>query len=383
MKPGDVVFAKQGQSRLYGMGTVESEYRYEPDRPEYRNVRTVKWLKSGNWEIPKAGRVPQKALTDVTEYKAFIDFALPLIKQGDGPLPPSDRKPYTVDDALEDLFFSKDQLQEMLASLARKKNVILQGPPGVGKTYIARRLAYALIGFEEDSQLAVVQFHQSYAYEDFIQGWRPKETGGFERRNGTFYTFCNKAQANQSAKYVFIIDEINRGNLSKIFGELMMLIETDKRGKKHEIPLTYSNDLDDRFYVPDNLHIIGMMNTADRSLAMVDYALRRRFTFVDLKPAFKTTEFRSFLADKDVDSDVIDIIVSRMVALNELICSEKTNLGPGFAIGHSFFCPQETEEELGMDWYRSVIRSEIAPLVREYWFDDNEKAEELISKLLE
>ena len=163
----------------------------------------------------------------------------------------------------------------------------------------------------------------------------------------------------------------------------MMLIEADKRGPEYAIPITYSGDHEDRFYVPDNLHIIGMMNTADRSLAMVDYALRRRFTFFSLQPAFKTPAFRSFLEAKGVESDVIDTIISRMTALNDHICSEKTNLGPGFMIGHSYFCPQGTEEELGMDWYQSVIKSEIAPLVREYWFDATDKAEDLISKLLE
>lgn len=163
----------------------------------------------------------------------------------------------------------------------------------------------------------------------------------------------------------------------------MMLIETDKRGPSNAIPLTYSSDQEDKFYVPDNLHIVGMMNTADRSLAMVDYALRRRFTFVTLNPAFKAAEFRSFLEDKGAESDVIDMIISRMKTLNDHICSEKTNLGPGFMIGHSFFCPQETEEELGIDWYHSVIKSEIAPLIREYWFDATEKAEDMISKLLE
>jgi 5-methylcytosine-specific restriction protein B len=228
----------------------------------------------------------------------------------------------------------------------------------------------------------MVQFHQSYSYEDFIQGYRPEEGGGFQRRDGIFHQFCGKAAGDEKSNYVFIIDEINRGNLSKIFGELLMLIEADKRGRDFSLPLTYAKDQDDRFFIPENLHIIGMMNTADRSLAMVDYALRRRFTFIDLRPEFTTEDFRSFLEEHEVDQDVIETIVVRMVKLNDEIRTEKTNLGPGFEIGHSFFCPQGTEEELGMDWYRSVIRAEIAPLLREYWFDDLDKAEERISELL-
>ena len=386
MKPGDYVLAKQGQGQLYGCGIIQSDYMYVAERPEYRNVRKVKWLKHGKWAIPDGAHVPQKTLTDVSDCREFLDFALALIAEpeveGDTPL--LDRgEPYNIDRALVDLFFAKEELQEMLDCLARKKNVILQGPPGVGKTFVARRLAYALIGFEEPTKVEQVQFHQSYAYEDFIQGWRPNEKGGFERRDGVFYSFCKKARGDAASTYVFIIDEINRGNLSKIFGELMMLIETDKRGAGYAIPLTYSRDQEDRFYVPENVHIIGMMNTADRSLAMVDYALRRRFTFVDLRPAFKTAEFRSFLAKKEAEPDVIDMIISRMTTLNDHICSENTKLGPGFMIGHSFFCPQETEEELGVDWYRSVIKSEIAPLIREYWFDAAKEADELISKLLE
>ncbi len=291
----------------------------------------------------------------------------------------ADGEPYRLEDALLDLFVSEDDLREMLHSLTRKKNLILQGPPGVGKSFVARRLAYVFTGSADRSKVKAVQFHQSYAYEDFIQGWRPKEDGGFERRNGIFYQFCKMAQQDKGSRYVFIIDEINRGNLSKVFGELLMLIEPDKRGREYAIPLTYSNDVEDTFYIPENLHFIGMMNTADRSLAMVDYALRRRFNFVTLQPAFKTAEFRSFLDDREVQTEIIDTIIKRMTALNDEICAETTNLGPGFMIGHSFFCPEDTEEDLGIDWYRSVIKFEIAPLIREYWFDDTEKAESQIS----
>ncbi|EDL62303.1 ATPase associated with various cellular activities, AAA_5 [Gimesia maris DSM 8797] len=267
--------------------------------------------------------------------------------------------------------------------MARKKNVILQGPPGVGKTYIAKRLAYSLLGYKDESKVEMVQFHQSYSYEDFIQGYRPKETGGFQRQDGIFHQFCGKAAADESENYVFIIDEINRGNLSKIFGELLMLIEADKRGSEFSIPLTYAKDQSERFFIPQNLHIIGMMNTADRSLSMVDYALRRRFTFIDLQPEFETASFRHFMEKNEVESQIIDLLVNRMHQLNGKIRAEKTNLGPGFEVGHSFFCPQGTEDELGMDWYRSIIRTEIAPLLREYWFDDLDQAEAQISDLLQ
>jgi len=293
------------------------------------------------------------------------------------------RDPYPIHQALKGLFISEERFKEIIDSLARKKNVIIQGPPGVGKTFIAKRLAYTLIEFKDPSKVELVQFHQSYSYEDFIQGYRPEEGGGFQRRDGIFHQFCGRARDDENSQYVFIIDEINRGNLSKIFGELLMLIEADKRGSEFSIPLTYANDSDDRFFIPENLHIIGMMNTADRSLAMVDYALRRRFTFIDLQPEFDTDNFRSFLEENKVESDVIDMIVTRMLKLNEAIRSEKTNLGPGFEIGHSFFCPQGTEKELGIDWYRSIIRAEIAPLLREYWFDDLDKAEDRISELRE
>lgn len=280
---------------------------------------------------------------------------------------------YTTADATKDLFYDRATFKEWLDLLRYKKNVIIQGPPGVGKTFVAKRLAFALMGRKDPSRVRMVQFHQSYGYEDFIRGYRPApDKQGFRLQDGIFYRFCQ--QARESGRpHVFIIDEINRGNLSKIFGELMMLIERDKRGSTHRIPLAYRREGDDDFFVPENVYLLGMMNTADRSLAMVDYALRRRFGFVEMEPRFTSDRFRTFLSQRKASETLINRIVRGVEELNQSI-AEDPNLGPGFRIGHSFFCPQE-DREPDEQWYREVIHREIAPLLQEYWFDDPQEAQ--------
>jgi MoxR-like ATPase len=288
-----------------------------------------------------------------------------------------------MQDALADLFLDQHELEELLALFRAKKNIVLQGAPGVGKTFIARRVAYLLMARRDDARTRMVQFHQSYSYEDFIQGYRPSESGGFIRRDGAFFDFAKLAESDPDRPYVFIIDEINRGNLSKILGELMMLIEPDKRGSEYALSLAYSRPDEPLFSVPPNLFILGLMNTADRSLALVDYALRRRFGFYKLEPQFKSARFRTFLLARGVESNLIDIIVDRMVALNGEIATDKVRLGPGYQIGHSFFVPMEATHLFDAAWYRRVIRSEIAPLLEEYWFDDADKAETWTAQLLQ
>lgn len=298
-------------------------------------------------------------------------------------LPPAvvSRRPYTLTEASEGLFVEEGKLKNYLALLRRKKNLILQGPPGVGKTFVVRRLAYALMGEEAPDRVQMVQFHQAYSYEDFIQGFRPSGAG-FRLKNGVFHEFCDRARNDPGASHVFIIDEINRGNLSKVLGEVMMLIETDKRSSQWAMPLTYAESGDVKFFVPDNLYLIGMMNTADRSLALVDYALRRRFAFADVEPAFESDAFSDHLASRGVEMSLIEVIVERMTNLNAAVAGDTVNLGPGFRLGHSYFTEIPKDGKPDWQWYVQIIRSEIEPLLREYYFDNAGEREKQLEELM-
>ena len=260
-------------------------------------------------------------------------------------------------------FLSTKEAASICELLQRKKNIILQGAPGTGKTYIARALAKAITGELFGNNYHIVQFHQTYAYEDFVEGYRPDGDGGFELRSGVFKRICEEARQHQDP-VILVLDEINRGNLSKIFGELLVLLEADKRGPDHGVTLSYSGDLQDRFSIPENLYVIGTMNTADRSLALVDYALRRRFGFFQAAPKFASPKFKTYLQQQSFPEEVVDQIVSVMTSLNDAISSSKT-LGPGFCIGHSFFCPSGPVDK-PEEWYQDILENEIEPLIDEY-----------------
>ena len=375
MEVGDVVFVKRGTSEIVGRGVVTSGYFHDPAGGYYPNVRAVSWARSNvaGMDFPAS----MKTLTDITRHPKLLQFIVDSVESVKGEESNAcsvmSLQEYSRKHFLDEVYMDSDRYDSISEVLSAKQNVILQGAPGVGKTFAAKRLAYSMMGVKDASRVMLVQFHQSYSYEDFIEGYRPSGEG-FELVKGAFYSFCKKAADDQDNDYFFIIDEINRGNLSTIFGEMFMLIESDKRGPKNKLQLLYSREL---FYVPRNVHIIGMMNTADRSLAMLDYALRRRFAFVELSPAFDSEGFRAYRVG--LVNPRFEALVREVESLNRVI-AEDESLGEGFCIGHSYFCNMDadtcTDAALA-----SIVDYELIPMLKEYWFDEPGKVREWSDRL--
>ncbi len=342
-------------SRSYNLENLPNDKKLIEDLKEFINVYKMYYdmfvrEKTSNKQEVKMKTTEKETVHDELEEETF--------------------NKYTREDFLGEVFMKREEYELLSELLIIKKNIILQGAPGVGKTFMAKRLAYSILGYEDKKRVQMVQFHQSYSYEDFIVGYRPAGAG-FELEYGPFYKFCKQAEKDDKPHF-FIIDEINRGNVSKIFGELLMLIESDKRSE--HLKLLYTKE---EFSVPENVHIIGMMNTADRSLAIIDYALRRRFAFYDVRPAFNNDMFIEMMEKRE--SETLKRLISCIKMLNNDIRNDDS-LGSGFEIGHSYFC---TAPDIQVDrkWIKSIVEFEIIPLINEYWFDDRDKVDEWSAKL--
>jgi len=291
---------------------------------------------------------------------------------------------YSIDDIMEDgCFLERAELKRLLERLRTKKNLILQGPPGTGKTWLAKRLALALISRRDERKIKAVQFHPNLSYEDFIRGWRPSGDGKLSLVDGPFMETVKAASINSSDRYVVVIEEINRGNPAQIFGEMLTLLEVDKRTPNEALELCYRHSENERVFIPDNLFVIGTMNLADRSLALVDFALRRRFAFIDLEPRIGEPWKKWLATECDIEPDIINKIQQRIVALNKDIEADPT-LGRQFRIGHSYVTPPlKMKITDAREWFKQVVETEIAPLLEEYWFDAIEKANSAKQKLIE
>ena len=287
---------------------------------------------------------------------------------------------YSEQDALREVFSTPAELAATLAGLRRRRALLLQGPPGTGKTYLARRLAWLLLGAQDEGRIELVQFHPSYGYEDFVLGFRPGPAGEFQLVPGVLPLLCQRAAQDPERPYFLLIDELNRGNVARIFGELLVLLEPDKRGPAHALRLPYAPATMPRFFVPANLYVIGTLNLADRSLAPLDYALRRRFAFVALRPQFGEP-LRQLLQASQVPAPLIDLLTERMQALNHAIAADP-ELGPDFEVGHSYFCDPPAQPAAASEWLRLIFEQEIGPLLADYWREQPAQAAAQLRHLL-
>ena len=336
----------------------------------FPELSSAAWEKTSTKSLKSVIPPPQLPISDKTASSPKVRETAPLS--------------YSIDNILkEGCFLEREKLETILQRLRDKKNLILQGPPGTGKTWLAKKLAFALIGGLKEDKIRPVQFHPNLSYEDFVRGWRPSGNGKLDLVDGPFLQMINTAKDDPESKYAIIIEEINRGNPAQIFGEMLTLLESDKRKEAEALELSYRKREGERVFIPENLYVIGTMNVADRSIAMVDFALRRRFAFVDLEPIFGST-WRDWVHDQcKIDEEFLSQVEARMNALNKQI-AEDSNLGAQFKIGHSYITPPSGHAISDPnEWFKQVVETEIGPLLDEYWFDTPDTAQKSREQLLE
>ena len=394
IQEGDiVVLPLKTRAGLVALGRITGPYSYQEVEGAQRHTRAVDWIRT---DVPRSdfGQELQSSLNfNRTVHRiqghgatARIESVLSggRVPSGTVPTPISEVTPYAVADIIDDgCFLEESSLRMMLNRLEVKKNLILQGPPGTGKTWLAKRLAFALVGHKDERRVRRFQFHPNLSYEDFIRGYRPDGEGRLTLVDGPLLEVINVAKSSHPDAYVMVIEEINRGNPAQILGEMLTLLEADKRDAGEALRLAHPRSETERVYVPDNVYVIGTMNIADRSIALVDLALRRRFAFVELVPKFGEVWQNWVNSQSGVPRDFLMTIEGRITVLNERIAGDP-RLGPQFCIGHSYVTPAPgilIGDPIG--WFTEVVETEIGPLLEEYWFDKtSEDAENAKSELL-
>ena len=388
MTEGDLVLVNLKTRPSVAVGRVSGDcWKANPDEI----LRPVNWCrhdisfhnldKDLQQSFPSPGKTIQKV--EVSDAVTRIDC---IVRTSKDPGPTSvsvEDCSYSSANIVGDgCFVEEKRISNMLKRLQTKKNLILQGPPGTGKTWLAKRLAWALAGQKDEKKVRAVQFHPNLSYEDFVRGWRPSSEGRLDLVDGPFLEMVGAAQRDLESAYVLVVEEINRGNPAQILGEILTLLEADKRSPDNALELTYRREDEQGIYLPPNLHIVGTMNIADRSLALVDLALRRRFAFVDLLPEIGE-RWKTWVGEQcGFDDAILFDIQERMSRLNATIKADP-KLGRQFQIGHSYVTPLPGRETDPSTWYRDIVDSEIGPLLNEYWFDDPDRAAQERDNLLE
>jgi 5-methylcytosine-specific restriction protein B len=379
--PGDYVLACDGVTVL-GVGRVVGDYGFEADS-DFAHRRPVEWLSLEEWKMPE----PEGLQTSVAPLKKSLLNLLETERKVQGSSAPPPRptpRPETPSKTQPTLTGIPGRVQSILE---RKGQVLLYGPPGTGKTFWAERSAFDLaaygafgrmfseltadekttvLGDGADGLVRFCCFHPGYGYEDFIEGYRPETVGGqitFRLRDGVFKRLCKDARVATNRRFYLIVDEINRGDIPRIFGELLTVLEKDKRTKSVILPVSGES-----FHVPPNVFLIGTMNTADRSISLLDAALRRRFGFVELMPD------PALLRGQTVSGVPLG---PWLAALNNRICAHLGRDARNLQVGHSYLLEAERPAK-DMASFKRVLRDDLLPLLEEYCYEDFDALQKIL-----